>query len=149
MKNINELKELAPFTASDLQQTVKELRKYRSLMWNKAQEDGRLDYAIQYYEVIRSIIFGIYFVWEKYKYENGWIDSIAEEGEDLMEYRMFQIGIIERIEGLLNAIRVEDILGMFRGGQDTRDKIILIFSDLLSNMKDGTIKLDKYNFQSL
>ena len=45
------LKESAPFTASDLIKTVQDLRKYRTLMWNQAQREGKLDYAIQYYEI--------------------------------------------------------------------------------------------------
>ena len=149
MKDINELKESAPFTASDIQQTVDELRKYRSLMWNMAQSDGKTDYAIQYYEVIRAFIYGLYFTWEKYKYENGWIDGIAEEGESLLEYQLFQIGIVSRIEGLRNAIQQQNIFDIFCEGEDTKNRIILIFNDLLSNIKDGTIKLDKHNFQSL
>ncbi len=149
MKDINELKESAPFTASDIQQTVDELRKYRSLMWNMAQSDGKTDYAIQYYEVIRAFIYSLYFTWEKYKYENGWIDGIAEDEESLLEYQLFQIGIVSRIEGLRNAIIQQNIFDIFYGGQDTKNRIILIFNDLLSNIKDGTIKLDKHNFQSL
>lgn len=149
MKDINELKESAPFTASDIQQTVDELRKYRSLMWNMAQSEGKTDYAIQYYEVIRAFIYGLYFTWEKYKYENGWIDGIAEDGESLLEYQLFQIGIVSRIEGLRDAIIQQNIFDIFYEGQDTKNRIILIFNDLLSNIKDGTIKLDKHNFQSL
>lgn len=107
------LKESAPFTASDLIKTVQDLRKYRTLMWNQAQREGKLDYAIQYYEVIRSLIYGIYFIWEKYQYERGWLDSIAEEDEDIMQYRMFQVCIVERIEGLLQACKSNNIFTFF------------------------------------
>lgn len=141
------LKEKAPFTADDLLQTVKKLKRYRSLMWNKAQDDGRLDYAIQYYEVVKTLIHGIYFTWEKYEYERGWIDSIAEEGEDLMEYHLFQVGVLERVAGLLQAIKHENLFEMFSGGRETNEMLILIYSDLLSNMKNGTIKLEKSNIQ--
>lgn len=48
------IKEMAPFTASDLKGVVKDMRRYRSLMWDRAQEDGKLDYAIQYSEVVRN-----------------------------------------------------------------------------------------------
>lgn len=149
MGSTKPIKDLAPFSASDLVQTVKELRKYRSLMWNQAQNDGKLDYAIQYYEVVRTLIYGVYFTWEKYKYENGWIDGIAEEGENMLQYRLFQIGVVERIEGLLNACLNENIFEMFPRGQETNERLILIYGDLLSNIRKGTINLDKYNFQSL
>jgi len=149
MEKIKDLKESAPFTASDIQQTVNELRRYRSLMWNMSQNDGRTDYAIQYYEVVRAFIYGLYFTWEKYKYENGWIDGIADEGESLLEYQLFQIGIVSRIEGLRNALIQQNIFEIFSGGQDTRDRIILIFNNLLSNIKEGTIELDKHNLQSI
>ncbi|MBO4464352.1 MAG: hypothetical protein J5797_09200 [Prevotella sp.] len=149
MEKTHALKDIAPFSSSDLVQTVKELRKYRSLMWNQAQNDGKLGYAMQYYEVVRTLIYGIYFTWEKYKYENGWIDGIAEEGEDMMQYQMFQIGVVERIEGLLQACRQENVFGMFPGGKETNEKLILIYGDLLSNLRKGAIRLDNYNLQSL
>lgn len=143
------LRESAPFTASDLIETVKNLRKCRSLMWYQAQKDGKLDYAIQYYEVVRSLIYGIYFTWEKYQYERGWLDSIAEEGEDLIQYQMFQVGVVERIEGLLQACKSNNILDMFPEGQETNEMLILIYEDFLSNVRDGNIILNKYNKQSL
>lgn len=143
------IRDTAPFSKSELKQTVKDLRKYRSLMWNQAQNDGRLDYAIQYYEVVRALIYGIYFTWEKYQYENGWIDDIAEEGEDMLQYRMFQVSVVDRIKGLLDACRFQNIFAMFPGGQKTNEMIILIFNDLLSNIKKGIISLDNYNKQSL
>ena len=59
--NMEQVKDAAPFTALDLQKTVKALRNFRSLMWDQAQNDGRLDYAIQYYEVVKTLIYGIYF----------------------------------------------------------------------------------------
>lgn len=139
----------APFTALDLKKAVSELRRYRLLLWNQAQNDNRLDYAIQYDEVIRSLIYGIYFTWEKYKYENGWIDSIAEEGEELLQYRMFQVGVVERIKGLLEACCSQNIFAMFPGGQDTNKMLILIYSNLLSNIRKGNVNLDKYNKQPL
>ena len=114
-----------------------------------SQNDGRTDYAIQYYEVVRAFIYGLYFTWEKYKYENGWIDGIADEGESLLEYQLFQIGIVSRIEGLRNALIQQNIFEIFSGGQDTRDRIILIFNNLLSNIKEGTIELYKHNLQSI
>lgn len=43
----NQLNDSAPFTSDDLKNLVAYLLKYRSLMWNMAQLDGRLDYAIQ------------------------------------------------------------------------------------------------------
>lgn len=149
MENTQLIKDVAPFSADDLVQTVNELRKYRSLMWNQAQNDGNLGYAIQYYEVVRTLIYGIYFTWEKYKYENGWIDSIAEEGEDMMQYQLFQISVVDRIEGLLQACKQENIFEMFLGGKETNEKLILIYGDLLSNIRKGAISLDKYNMQSL
>lgn len=141
MEKNKQLKDAAPFSSSDLVQTVKELRKYRSLMWNQAQNDGKLGYAMQYYEVVQSLIYGIYFTWEKYKYENGWIDGIAEDGENMMQYQMFQIDVVERIEGLLQACKQQNIFGMFSGGQETNKKLILIYGDLLSNIKKGAISL--------
>ena len=149
MDKMGSIKDAAPFSASDLVQTVKELRNYRSMMWNQAQNDGNQSYAIQYYEVVRTLIYGIYFIWEKYKYENGWIDSIAEEGEDMLQYRMFQIGVVERIEGLFQACKHDNIFEMFAGGKETNEKIILFYGDFLSNIKKGLISLDKYNLQSL
>lgn len=135
------LRESAPFTASDLQKIVKALRNFRSLMWNQAQNDGRLDYAMQYYEVVQTLIHGIYFIWEKYKYENGWIDSIAEEGEDMLQYQMFQVGVAERIEGLLQACKSQNVFAMFPGGQAINNMLIIAYSDLLSNIKKGKIRL--------
>lgn len=135
------IKEMAPFTASDLKGVVKDMRRYRSLMWDRAQEDGKLDYAIQYSEVVRTLIYGIYFVWEKYEYENGWIDGIAEEDENMLQYQMFKMGVLERIGGLLEACRSENVFSMFTGGQDTNSKIILIYSDLLANIKKGLINV--------
>lgn len=149
MDNHQLLRDMAPFSASNLVQTVKKLRKYRSLMWNQAQNDENPGYAMQYYEVVRSLIYGIYFIWEKYKYENGWIDGIAEEGEDMMQYMMFQISVVDRIEGLLHACKQENIFGMFPGGKETNEKLILIYDNLLSNIRKGAISLDKYNLQSL
>ena len=147
--NMEQVKDAAPFTALDLQKTVKALRNFRSLMWDQAQNDGRLDYAIQYYEVVKTLIYGIYFTWEKYKYENGWIYSIAEEGEDMLQYRMFQVGAAERIEGLLQACKSQNIFAMFPGGQAINNMLIIIYSDLLSNIKKGAIRLDSYQQQSL
>ena len=135
------IKDTAPFTASHLQETVKELRQYRSIMWNQVQNDGKLGYAIQYYEVVRTLIYGIYYTWEKYKYENGWIDGIAEEGEDMLQYQMFKMGAVERIEGLLQACKSQNIFSMFPKGEETNERIILIFSDLLSNIKKGAINI--------
>ena len=143
------IKDEAPFTALDLQKTVKALRNYRSLMWSQAQNDGRLDYAMQYYEVVRTLIYGIYFTWEKYNYENGWINSLAEEGEDMLQYQMFQVGAVERIEGLLQACKSQNVFAVFSGGQAINNMLIIIYSDLLSNIKKGTIRLDSYNQQSL
>lgn len=141
------LKENAPFTASDLIETVQDLRKYRSLMWNQAQQEGKIDYAIQYYEVIRSLIYGIYFIWEKYQYEMGWLDSIAEEDEDIMQYRMFQVCIVERIEGLLQACKSNNIFTFFPKGKETNEMLILIYENFLSNVRTGNIILNNYNHQ--
>lgn len=149
METRKTIKDMAPFSASDLQQTVKALRNFRSLMWKQAQNDGNQQYAIQYYEVVGSLIYGIYFIWEKYKYENGWIDGIAEEGEDMLQYRMFQIGVVERIEGLLQACKHDNIFEMFTSGKETNEKLILYYGDFLSNIEKGLISLDKYNLQSL
>lgn len=149
MENIQSIKDTAPFSASDLVQTVNELRKYRSLMWNQAQNDGNPGYAMQYYEVVRTLIYGIYFTWEKYKYENGWIDGVAEEGEDMLQYQMFQMSVADRIEGLLQACKQENIFEMFPGGKETNDRLILIYGDLLSNIRKGTISLNKYNLKTL
>ena len=142
MENTQSIKDTAPFSASDLVQTVKELRKYRSLMWNQAQNDGNLGYAMQYYEVVRTLIYGIYFTWEKYEYENGWIDGIAEEGEDMMQYQMFKINVVYRIEGLLQACKQENVFEMFSGGKETNNRLILIYGDLLSNIRNGAINLN-------
>lgn len=142
MENTQSIKDTAPFSASDLVQTVKELRKYRSLMWNHAQNDGNLGYAMQYYEVVRTLIYGIYFTWEKYEYENGWIDGIAEEGEDMMQYQMFKINVVYRIEGLLQACKQENVFEMFSGGKETNNRLILIYGDLLSNIRNGAISLN-------
>jgi len=131
----------APFSKSDLEQTVKQMRRCCSLMWNQAQKDGKLEYALQYYDVVRTLIYGIYFTWEKYQYENGWIDSIAEEDEDMLQYRMFQRDALERIKGLLYACRSQDIFSMFPEGKKTNDMLILIYSDLLSNIKKGVIRV--------
>lgn len=133
------VKDLAPFTALDLKEVVKNLRQYRSLMWNQAQKDGNLGYAMQYYEVVRALIYGIYYTWEKYKYENGWIDGIVEEDEDMLQYQMFKMGSVERIEGLLQACKTENVFSMFPKGPETNERIILIYSDLLSNIKKGAI----------
>lgn len=146
MDNNKLIKDSAPFAASDLKLVVKNLRKYRSQMWNQTQNDGNINYAMQYYEVVRTLIYGIYFTWEKYKYENGWIDGIAEEGEDMMQYRMFQIGVVERIEGMLQACKQDNIFAMFSGGRETNEMLILIYSDLLSNIRKGAIQLDKFNY---
>lgn len=143
------IKDTVPFSATDLVKTVNELRNYRSLMWNKAQNDGNLGYAMQYYEVVRTLIYGIYFTWEKYEYENGWIESIAEEGEDMIQYQMFQISVVDRIRGLLQACKQENIFEMFPGGKETNERLILIYSNLLSNIREGAICLDKYHLQSL
>lgn len=118
-------------------------------MWEKAQSDGKIDYAMQYYEIVKTLIHGVYFTWEKYEYERGWIDSIAEEGEDLLEYKMFQVGVVSRVNGLLQAMIHENLFDMFRNGHETNEMLIRIYSDLLSNMNSGAIKLDKYNLQSL
>ncbi len=149
MENIQSIKDTAPFSASDLVQTVNELRKYRSLMWNQAQNDGYLGYAMQYYEVVRTLIYGIYFTWEKYKYENGWIDGVAEEGEDMLQYQMFQMSVVDRIEGLLQACKQENVFEMFPGGKETNNRLILIYGDLLSNIRKGAISLNEYNLQTL
>ena len=141
------LKESAPFTASDLIKTVQDLRKYRTLMWNQAQREGKLDYAIQYYEIIRSLIYGIYFIWEKYQYERGWFDSIAEEDEDIMQYRMFQVNVVKRIEGLLQACKSNNILNIFPKGEETNEMLILIYEDFLSNVRVGNIFPNNYNHQ--
>ena len=131
----------APFSKSDLEQTVKNLRRYRSMMWNQAQKDDKLEYALQYYDVVQTLIYGIYFTWEKYQYENGWIDSIAEEDEDMLQYRMFQMNVVERITGLLQACRFQNIFSMFPEGKKTNEMLILIYSDLLSNIKKGIIRV--------
>lgn len=142
MINSQRIRDIAPFTATELKQVVKELRKYRSLMWNQAQNDGKLDYAIQYYEVVRTIIYGIYFIWEKYEYENGWIDGIAEEGESLLQYQMFKMGVLERIEGLLHACKSDNIFSMFPKGELLNETVIVIYSDLLANIKKRNINLN-------
>lgn len=111
-------------------------------MWNQAQNDGNLGYAMQYYEVVRTLIYGIYFTWEKYEYENGWIDGIAEEGEDMMQYQMFKINVVYRIEGLLQACKQENVFEMFSGGKETNNRLILIYGDLLSNIRNGAINLN-------
>lgn len=143
------LKDTAPFSQADLIQTVKTLRKYRSLMWAQAQRDNKQDYAEQFYEVVRTLIYGIYFTWEKYKYERGWISGIAEEGESMMQYDMFQIGVVDRIKGLLEACKQQNIFDMFPGGKETNDMIIKIYGDLLLNIRKGAVRLDKYNLQPL
>ena len=143
------IRENAPFKASDLQDVVKKLKKYRSLMWNQAEKDGRQGYAIQYYEVVQTLIYGIYYTWEKYKYARGWLDGIAEEGEGMTEYLLFQIGAFDRIEALLKACQSNNIFVMFPEGQETNEMIILTFQDLLSNIRRGIIKVGKFESQSL
>lgn len=138
------LRDNAPFTASDLQDVIKKLKKYRSLMWDQAQKDGNQQYAIQYYEVVQTLIYGIYYTWEKYEYARGWLDGIAEEGESMLEYRMFQIGVVDRIEGLLRACQSNNIFEMFPGGQETNEMIVIIFQDLLANIRKGVVKVDRF-----
>ena len=134
----NKLKETAPFTANELKILVSDLERYNNLMWNKAQNDGRLDYAMQYNEVIQTFIEGIYYVWERYGY--GWADELADEnGIDGLRYMLFQRGIEERVEGLLNALKLQNIFGMFEGGNETRNTLIKVYSDLLKNLRLGKI----------
>lgn len=130
----NKLKDTAPFTADDLKNLVTTLEKYNNLMWDQAQRDGRLDYAIQYHEVIQTFIEGIYYVWERYGY--GWADELADEnGIDGIRYMLFQNGLEERIEGLLNALRLQNIFEMFERGTETRNTLIKVYADLLRNLK--------------
>lgn len=131
----NKLKDSAPFTSDDLKSLVADLLKYKSLMWNMAQQDERLDYAIQYSEVIMTFLDGIYYVWERYGY--GWADELADddEGIDGFRYMLFQQGIEERVEGLVNALKIQNIFEMFEGGNGNRKLLILVYSDLLKNLK--------------
>jgi hypothetical protein len=130
----NKLKDTAPFTAEDLKNLVTTLEKYNNLMWDQAQRDGRLDYAIQYHEVIQTFIEGIYYVWERYGY--GWADELADEnGIDGIRYMLFQNGVEERVEGLLDAIRLQNIFEMFERGTETRNTLIKVYADLLRNLK--------------
>jgi hypothetical protein len=130
----NKLKDTAPFTADDLKNLVTTLEKYNNLMWDQAQRDGRLDYAIQYHEVIQTFIEGIYYVWERYGY--GWADELADEnGIDGIRYMLFQNGVEERVEGLLDAIRLQNIFEMFERGTETRNTLIKVYADLLRNLK--------------
>ena len=134
----NKLKDTAPFTADDLKELVTTLEKYSNLMWNQAQRDGRLDYAIQYHEVIQTFIEGIYYVWERYGY--GWADELANEnGIDGIRYMLFQNGVEERVDGLLNALRFQNIFEMFEGGNETRNNLIKVYADLAKNLKLGKI----------
>lgn len=66
-----------------------------------------------------------------------------------MQYDMFQIGVVDRIKGLLEACKQQNIFDMFRGGKETNDMIIKIYSDLLLNIRKGAVRLDKYNLQPL
>lgn len=137
------LRSLAPFTADELRDTVQKLRKYRSLMWTLAKtENDNEDYYAIAYEDIQILIYGVYFTWEKYGYENGWIDSIAEEGEPLMPYQMFKINVTNRIEGLLQSMKFINIFEIFHDGKETNDMLILIYSDLLLNIKNGLVNLE-------
>jgi len=130
----NKLKDTAPFTADDLKNLVTTLEKYNNLMWDQAQRDGRLDYAIQYHEVIQTFIEGIYYVWERYGY--GWADELVDEnGIDGIRYMLFQNGVEERVEGLLDAIRLQNIFEMFERGTETRNTLIKVYADLLRNLK--------------
>lgn len=113
-------------------------------MWDQAQKDGNQQYAIQYYEVVQTLIYGIYYTREKYEYARGWLDGIAEEGESMLEYRMFQIGVVDRIEGLLRACQSNNIFEMFPGGQATNEMIVIIFQDLLANIRKGVVKVDRF-----
>lgn len=134
----NKLKNAAPFTADDLRNLVADLNKYKSLMWTRARLDGRPDYAIQYSEVIHTFLDGIYNVWECYGY--GWADDLADEkGIDGFRFRIFQMGIEERVEGLLEALRMQNIFEMFDGGDKTRNTLIKVYTDLLKNLKLGKI----------
>lgn len=134
----NKLKDTAPFTADGLKELVTTLEKFNNLMWDQAQRDGRLDYAIQYHEVIQTFIEGIYFVWERYGY--GWADELADEnGIDGIRYMLFQNGVEERVEGLLDALRLQNIFEMFEGGTETRNTLIKVYADLLRNLKLGKI----------
>lgn len=142
MRKGKSLKDTAPFTAADLLETVENLRRFSSLMWDKSQKDNNIDYAIQYSEVVNTLIYGIYYTWEKYEYENGWIDSIAVEGEALLSYQMFKINVAYRIEGLLQSMRFQNIFEIFSKGKETNDMLILIYSDLLLNIKKGLINLE-------
>ena len=134
----NKLKDIAPFTADDLKGLVTTLEKYNNLMWDQANRDGRQDYAIQYNEVIQTFIEGIYYVWERYGY--GWADELTDEnGIDGIRYMLFQNEVEERVSGLLNALRFQNIFEMFEGGNKTRNTIIKVYADLLKNLKLGKI----------
>lgn len=134
----NKLIDTAPFTADDLKELVTTLEKYSNLMWDQAQRDGRLDYAIQYHEVIQTFLEGIYYVWERYGY--GWADELANEnGIDGIRYMLFQNGVEERVDGLLNALRFQNIFEMFEGGNETRNNLIKVYADLAKNLKLGKI----------
>lgn len=134
----NKLKDTAPFTADDLKDLVTTLEKYNSLMWDRAQCDGHIDYAIQYHEIIQTFIEGIYYVWERYGY--GWADELADEnGIDGIRYMLFQNGVEERVEGLLDALRLQNIFEMFEEGSETRNTLIKVYADLLRNLKLGKI----------
>lgn len=134
----NKLKDTAPFFADDLRNIVKTLEQYSGLMWNQAQRDGHLDYAIQYHEVIQTFIEGIYYVWERYGF--GWADELADEnGIDGIRYMLFQKGVEERVDGLLNALRSQNIFEMFEDGNQTRNTLIKVYADLSKNLKLGKI----------
>ena len=134
----NKLKDTAPFTADDLKGLVTTLEKYNNQMWNQAHRNGQQDYAIQYNEVIQTFIEGIYYVWERYGF--GWADDLADEnGIDGFRYMLFQKGIKDRIEGLLNALRLQNIFEIFEGGNETRNTLIKVYADLLQNLKLGKI----------
>lgn len=134
----NKLKDTAPFTENDLRNLVANLKSFKTQMWNRCQLDNRTDYAIQYSEVIRTFLDGIYTVWESYGY--GWADDLTDDnGIDGGRLLLFQIGIEDRIKGLLHSLQIQNIFGMFEGGDVTRNTLIIVYEDLLKNLKLGKI----------
>ncbi len=103
----------------------------------EAQGDGFQ--AFQYNQMVDAFKMPLYCAWRLYKY--GWHTDFMEEGDSLLPYMMFESQAKEMLNDLIKLLNTESPFRMMERDGAITSGLIEVYSQLLSDLQSGKVKL--------
>ena len=95
--------------------------------------------GFKYHQMVDAFKMPLYCAWRLYKY--GWHTDFMEEGDSLLPYMMFDSKAEGMLNDLINLLRTESPFRMMERNGAVTQGLIEVYSQLLSDLQSGKVKL--------